>query len=980
MTDINFTNLIVLKKAMRNKFLSFFSIMIIFTISTTINSFAQQSGLITGKIVDSNTGEELIGANILLENTTIGAASDIEGNYRINSVPAGTYNLVASMIGYTRLKITGVEVKPGSTVKLDLKLVSEAYQTDEVIITAKMVLDNEASLLKNRQKSISLSDAISSEQISKTGSDDAGDAMRKVVGTSVVGGKYVYVRGLGERYSSTQLNGTELPSSDPNRKSFQLDLIPTSLLNNIVTIKTFTPDKPGNFSGGIVDIGTKSFPDKFTFKLSGGTSYNSQANLNKNFLTYNGGGTDWLGIDDGTRRIPDAFSNPDINIPSIPASRFNDEKAAVLNNVSKSFNSTMDNTRSAAPVNSSFAISIGDNIPTGEVSSFGYLGSFTYKRDFNYYQGGEVGRYTLTDVNSEVLNPQLLLKDSKGVSEANWGGLFTFAYKFNPEQQIGGNVFYSKSGISTSRYMNGKWPQELGDGPGSPDYFNRVLHWVERDVSSYQLRGQHFLSDLLNTTANWSASFSKTKQDEPDFRLITDYVKFRTQDTTYTIRGSNFDDPSRYFRNLVDNRNTFNLNFAVPFVQWDGYNSKLKFGGFYQTADRNFTERIFSYLPDNSIFNEVNGELTSLFSDENNGVIDTTHLSNGKTKYTFGNTIYDRSFAKNNYKGDENIYAGYAMVELPILRNLRFIGGARYEVTDINVVSQDVTIPAGNIKGNDILPSFNLIYSLNENMNLRLAATQTLARPTFREIAPYSSKEFVNDVELQGNPNLQRTLIENYDIRWEWFLRPGEILALSVFYKNLKNPIEIAFAEGSNRSNPIVNPTNVDQATILGAEIEMRLGLDYLSNFMRNFSIGFNLSLVQSNVDIAPSELAQRQGIDPTASSTRNLQGQSPYTINVDLTYSNSEWGTVTGLYFNTFGERLSKVSANITPDVFEQPAALLNFTLNQKVIESFYMNLSVKNILNSKFREVYRYRGTDYIYQSYQTGVKYSIGISYKL
>lgn len=960
--------------------LKFLSILGLIMLLMFTDSFSQESGTISGKIVDMETGEELIGANVLLEGTTIGAAGDIEGNYLIRNISPGTYTLIASMIGYSKLTITGLELKPGSTIKLDIKLVPVAYETDEVVITARMMLDNESALLKNRQKSIQVSDAISSEQILKTGSDDAGDAMKKVVGVSVVDGKYIYVRGLGERYSSTQLNGTELPSSDPNRKSFQLDLIPTSLLDNIVTIKTFTPDKPGNFSGGIVDISTKSFPDKFTFKLSGGTSYNSQASYNNNFLTYKGGSTDWLGIDDGTRSIPNAFANPDIRIPSIPASRFNDEKAALLNDVSKSFNSVMSNTRSAAPVNSSFAISIGNNIPTGEVSSFGYLGSFTYKRDFTFYEGGEVGRYTLTDVNSEVLNPQLLLQDSKGVSETNWGGLLTFAYKFNPEQEINGDVFYSKSGISTSRFMNGKWPQELGSGTGSPDYFNRVLHWVERNVSSYQVRGRHFLPGLFNTTADWSASFSKTEQDEPDFRLVTTYVKFRPQDTTYTIRGSNFDDPSRYYRNLVDNRNTFNLNFSVPFAQWDGYNSKLKIGGMYQTADRNFTERIFSYLPDNAIFNEVNGDLSALFSDANNGIIDTTHLSNGKTKYTFGNTIYDRSFAKNNYTGNENIFAGYGMIELPLFRNLRFIGGVRYEVTDINVVSQDLSIPAGKINENDLLPSFNLIYSLNENMNLRFAATQTLARPTFREIAPYSSKEFVNDVEMQGNPNLQRTLIENYDLRWEWFLRPGEILAVSGFYKNLKNPIEIAFAEGSNRSNPIVNPTNVDRATLLGAELEMRLGLNYLVSFMRNFSLGFNLSIVHSNVDIAPSELAQRKGIDSTLSSKRNLQGQSPYTINIDLSYSNADWGTVAGFYFNTFGERLSKVSANITPDVFEQPAALINFTLNQKIIESFYMNFGIKNILNSEFKEVYRYKGTEYTYQSFQTGRKYSIGISYKL
>ncbi len=957
-----------------------FLIFLFLFLLSTGEVLSQTTGSIRGKIVDSETGEELIGVNVMLEGTSIGAASDIEGNFRIRNIPAGSYTLIASMIGYAKLIVSDVELRPGSLIEMNINLVSEAYETEEVVITARMLLDNEVSLLKNRQKSISLSDAMSSLQMSRSGSSNLGDAMSKIVGTSVVDGKYVYVRGLGERYSTTMLNGTELPSSDPNRKSFQLDLIPTQLLDNVVTIKSFTPDKPGNFSGGIIDIGTKSFPDKFTFSLSGETSYNSQVNLNNNFLTYRGSSTDWLGIDDGTRSIPDVLSNPDIVLPSKQAARFDDDKARLINDASKSFNSVMDVYPSSVPVNSNFAITIGNNIPTGDNSSFGFLGSFTYKREFTSYENGTVGRYTLADVNSNELNPQLLLNDSKGEAEAGWGGLLTFAYKFNPGQILSGNVFYSKSGISTARKMAGKWPQELGMGEGSPDYFNRVLNWTERNITSYQLRGQHFLSGIFKMTADWSASLSRTQQDEPDFRLITSYVKYRTQDTTYTIRGSNFDDPSRYYRKLVDNNKSFNLNFSIPFSQWAGYNGKVKFGGFYQASDRVFNERIFSYIPDNTKFNEVNGDLASLFSNENNGITDTTHLSNGKTKYDFGNTVYDRSFPRNNYTGNQKIYAGYMMIELPLFKSFRFVGGVRYETTGINVVSNDATIAPGSIDEQDWLPSFNLIYSLKENMNLRFAGTQTLARPTFREIAPYSNKEFVNDVEYRGNPDLQRTLIQNLDVRWEWFMRPGEIVALSIFYKKMKDPIEIAFAEGSTRSNPIVIPVNVNSAVLLGAEIEMRIGLDYLSKHLSNFNLGFNLSLVHSSVDLAASELAQRQTIDPTVSTTRQLQGQSPYTLNIDFAYTNQTTGTIAGLYFNNSGERLSKVSANVTPDVFEQPVSMLNFTLSQKIINSFFLKIGIKNILNSEFKEVYRYKDRDYIYQSYKTGVKYSIGINYKL
>jgi TonB-dependent receptor len=504
-----------------------------------------------------------------------------------------------------------------------------------------------------------------------------------------------------------------------------------------------------------------------------------------------------------------------------------------------------------------------------------------------------------------------------------------------------------------------------------------VLEWQERDILSYQLRGGHHFNNILNSNVDWTASFATTNQVEPDRRLTTYITAPNPQGgVSYTISGSNFDNPSRYFRELKDNTNTFTLNIAVPFAQWNGFNSKFKFGGMYQKLDRTFQERIFTYNAKDVIFNTVDGDVGFQFLDENNGIIDT--LSNGKP--VFGNTVFDRSFLKNNYDGDQKIYAAYGMVDLPITRSLRFVGGARFETTDMVVISKDPTIEDSKIDKQDILPSLSLIYQLSENMNLRLAGTQTLARPNFREIAPYSSKEFVNGEELVGNINLDRTLIQNYDLRWEWFLRPGEIFAVSVFYKDLQNPIERAFADGSSASNKIITFINVDRAQILGAEFEARLGLDYLLDELNYFSLGFNLSLVNSTIDIPQTELNNRLAMDPSSETTRQLQGQSPYMINVDLTFSKPEWGTVAGFYYNTFGERLSTVSANLTPDVFEQPANLLNFTLSQQMFEYFYLNFSVKNLLDAAVKEVYKYKGNDFVYQSYKIGRKISIGISYKI
>ena len=957
------------------KFLTTTFLMMLLTISVE----AQESGSLYGKVVDQSNGESLIGVNLFLQGTTLGAASDLDGNYTIKSIPAGSYTLVASMIGYSKITVTDVQIKNGSALKLDISLKSEAFETEEVLVTAKMLLDNEAGLLKNRQKSSTISDVISSEQISRSGSSDAGDALKKVVGSTVVDGKYVFVRGLGDRYSNTQLNGVELPSSDPNKKSFQLDLVPTNLLDNIVTVKTFTPDRPGNFSGGIVDIGTKSYPEKFSLKISGSSNYNSQTTGNNNYLTYSGGSNDWLGVDDGTRSVPELLSNFDTKIPVKQEARFDTEKAELLNSYSKSFNGTMNTKKGTAPVNQNLSLSVGDQLSFGGDSKLGYMGSLTYSRNFSFYENGTVGRYTVSDLGADDLNTQLLVNDTKGSSEANIGGLATLSYNLNNNQQIGANVFYSKSGISTSRSQSGIWPQEFGNEDNAPIFNNLAMSWIERDILNYQIRGQHFISELFNTSIDWTASFSNTSQDEPDYRLLSySAQQLGNGSTNYIIVGSGFDAPSRYFRYLEESSQNYGLNFSVPFNQWEGLGSKIKFGVAYQNIDRNFKERIFVYDASNQLFNQLGGNIDQFFAEENIGISSVDTLSGGNYRYNFANVIRDNSRLRNNYTGDMQVFATYGMVELPIFSDLKFIGGARLETTDLTLLSADSTFENGRIDKRDLLPSLNLIYSLTENMNVRVSATQTLARPNFREIAPYSTKEFVNDVELQGNPELERTLINNYDLRWEWFTNPGEVLAISGFYKNLKNPIELSYAQGSSASNSIVQYKNVENATIAGLEFELRLGLGQIIDELSNFYIGSNLSLIHSNIDIAESELASRLAIDSSASTSRVLQGQSPYVLNLDLTYINNDWGTVAGLYFNTFGERLSKVSANVNPDVFEQPAPMLNFTLSQKLIYNFTMNVGIKNLLNSTYKEVARFKDKDYTFYEYKSGITYSLGVSY--
>lgn len=926
-----------------------------------------QSGKITGTVIDTETGEPVIGCNILIEGTSMGAAADINGSYVINNVPAGTYSLRFSSIGYAKSTVTEVEVKENELTKIDILLQVESFETEEVVVTAKLLENNEASLLVKRQKSSSISDAISAEAISRSGSSNAADAMTKVTGASVVGGKYVYIRGLGDRYSSTQLNGTELPSADPDKKSFNLDLFPSSLLDNLVTIKSFTPDKSGSFTGGLVDVTTKNYPEKLTIDFSASGSYNT-ATGNNEFLTYSGGNKDWLGFDDGARSIPSALTDPSIAIPSPNAARRDREQALELDRLTKSFNPEMAPSRSAAPVNSSYSFSAGDQINLLG-SPLGYTASLSYSRNYNFYDDGQVGRWQLSGNanDAENLNNYMLLNDVKASDEVLWGGLINLAYKPAGNHDISFRYLYTQSGESTSRYQAGEWSDQLGS---TPVYETRSLLYTERNLQTYQFGGEHFFEDLLGSTIDWTASFSNTKQDEPDLRFFSnDYVYDEdNEEYYYSINKNSYNEPTRFFRNLNEENQNFKLNVSVPFKQWNGFQSKLKLGGGITKVNRDFRERRFELRRSTANYT---GDPADYFTNQT-GIVDST---NGR--YLFGTYLFDASTLRSNYDGSQNINAIYAMLELPVFGNLKLIGGARYETTEMEVTSHDTTSPAASLDDKDILPAASLIYQLSDNMNLRFSYGKTIARPSFRELAPFRSFEFLGDFIFSGNADLERTLVDNFDIRWEWFTRPGELYAVSFFYKDFTNPIERAF----NPTTELVSYQNVSRGFTYGAEFEIRKRLDIIGDLFSNFFVNANFSFVKSQVDIPDDEYdILIKPNDPNAEKNRPLFGQSPYIVNLELAYVDYESGTSAALLYNIFGERLSEVTLGVTPDVYEQPRGMLDFTLSQKIGYGFGVKLSAKNILNSKIEKTIDFNNTEYVFHSYTPGRNFSLGVSYSL
>jgi len=947
-------------------------IFLIILILTTISVFGQGSGKIIGLVVDADLGSSLIGVNVLVEGTMQGSATDLDGKFVIPQLSEGKHNLIVSMIGFTRQVITGIEVKQNEVTKIEVVLQTESFETEEVVVAAKSVMNTEASLLSKRQKSIDVSDAISSEQFSKTGAGNAADAAKQIVGATVVNGKDVFVRGLGDRYTSTNLNGAQIPSANPYKRSGSIDIIPSNLIDNIQAVKSFSADKPGDFSGGAVDIKTKDFPEQFNLTISASTKYNSAISFNENGLSSNGSSTDWLGFDDGARALPSIIGN-ETWISDVGVAQRNDEMAQKIDDVTKAFNSEMSPIKSAAPLNQSYSLSVGNQYELlGK--QIGLIGSVSYKNENSGYINGQLNRWDrgVADPNKKQLDTNFAMTDTKSISEVSIGGLFKASMKLNHANTISFNYLYNQNNESTSRFVNGKYPYDID---ASWNYQARTILYNERNLSSYQLEGNHAFESLGDLKFEWLTSSMTSNQFDPDSRSFYNY---ETNTGVFGVK-TNLP-PERYFRETEESQDRLALNLSYPFQIWANRISTIKFGGAYSNIDRSFSERRFVYNPVTSvgtILRNEEGDIDALFSNEYLGWTSQDTLNNGITLNRFSLYLNETDQTSSNYNGKNEVLAYYGLVDLPVLSSLRVILGARYESTDMKVVSAKETIEDAIINTNAILPSLSVIFNPIQNMNFRISYGRTLARPSFREISPFQNYEFNGGDTYVGNPELQRTLIDNIDLRWEWFTNPGEVLSVSVFAKKFTNPVELKIVDAPNK---VMSWTNVDQAQVYGLEFETRTRLDFLSNSTNNFQFGGNFSLIYSKVDIDATELTSLRIYEPNTKSTRQFQGQSPYIVNLYLDYENSDLGFTSSIYYNVYGKRLASVGSLGTPDVFETPTNLLNFTTTKSLIANLMLKIQVENILNASNEKIQEFKGNTYIYSSYLRGRSLSVGLSYKI
>lgn len=947
-------------------------------------------GKIRGTVLDGSTGETLVGVNVVIKGTSIGSTTDLDGRFSIG-VSSGNYDLEVSYISYQTLNINSVNVVENEAVVLNnLKLKESKQNLTEVVITAKAVRSSETAIMIMKKKSPSIMDGISWDKMQMTGDGTAVEAAKRITGVSIEGGKYVYVRGLGDRYSKTTLNQMDIPGLDPDRNSLQMDIFPTNLIDNIVVSKNFTADLPADFTGGLMNVETKDFPEEKILNVSFSAAYNPHMHFNSDYLRYAGGKTDFLGFDDGTRALPDLARSNVIPTPVSGASKDD------VNNFVKSFNPNLGALRKNSFMDYSASFSIGNQINLKKKNSessnspkLGYIFSLSYKADQKYFDDvvyGEYQRYI--DPNLYEMRYATIQSGQVGEKSVLIGLLGGLAYKTD----------YSKIRLTAIRLQNGISKAGIfnikndGQAVGQSGYnaISNNLEYNQRSMTNLMLNGTHLLKKS-GWEIDWRVSPTFSTSNDPDIRK-TAFTYTSNGDITFSAgAGGN---PSRIWRSL----NEFNSSAKVDITKKYKINNtdgKLKFGVSHNYKNRNYEILFFDI--------QFFGAQSFWASTDANQVLNPANIYPNKP-----NSIYYQSGNSNpnsnTYKSNVNNIAFYLSDEMVILHKLKAIIGLRAENYVQRHTGRDQSFASGDIVNGrnldnekvlsslDFFPTANLIYSLNDEQNFRFSYSRTIARPSFKELSfaqiidPISNRIFngslFNYDDWDGN--LTETRIDNIDLRWELFQNQGQLFSVSGFYKKFDNPIELVRIPEQQTSSEY-QPRNVGNGFLYGAEFEFRKKLDVISPVLSNFNVSSNFTWVYSQINMTDAEFNSRSAYLKNGESiekTRKMAGQSPYVINAGITYENYEKGLNIGAYYNVKGASLYIVGAGLFPDIYQEPFQSLNFSVNKKIGKNrkTVVDFKVSNILNDNKEILYHsYKAENQIFESKSLGTTFSLGLSHK-
>ncbi|BAV06006.1 TonB-dependent receptor [Filimonas lacunae] len=1037
----------------------------------TLNRHITGKITVTGQIKDAATKQPLPGVDVMVQGSRMSTVTAADGTYTV-LVKDSSSVLVFSIVGYESRFISA-----GKNVAVVFMTADDKALTG-VVVGARRKINTEVALLNERKNAAIVSDGISAQQIERTASITTTQALQRVSGVTITDDKYVAIRGLGDRSVIGQLNGVRLASSDPDRSTIPLDLVPASLLDNITIFKTVTPDKPADAAAGIVELKTKSIPERQTLSITAQVGMNTQTGGKVNSFYNSDMG--FLGGKVKNKDLSADFRNLSTQYPhglgdiqaKIAASRNNPELLAEANRVNgimHQLDPVLTTRYKTAPTNQVYSVTYGNSLKVFQKHQLGIIAGINYySRTTDIYQG-ELTQWSLYQGaltgNSAIYNPLVIpsyvtpnninlgkylgYKENTGTQTLNYGFLGGVAYRFNSQHEISIQYLGSRGAETKATHLAGAY--EYIALPGGISSTTYSLRQTYRTLNTFNLQGEHKLfKGNFTPRLSYNLASSSSSQNDPDFRFanLADYMprgggsysvpvpglpdKIVGTEHLYSLVSGYVNgygpygiiqaDPNgRRFRKLNEDNYNYKADVTIPF-KTGKLRQEFKTGVNYLHRKRNYSENVL-YLPGSNYSNTgalpiyaVNGNLDRLVGYDRIGIhLPSSYNEEGAPRV--GGYLYNTQKSPNNYKGYFETRAFYGMMDMHLTEKLRLTGGVRFEMTDIKAavdtsnVFLDASVTTTDASGNKVnlvytepnsvykvdyepFYSANLTYTLNSNMNFRLGYNNSLARPELRELTNVFDFDPFQFALVVGNPNLKNQKTTNYDFRWEWFPAPGEVLAVSTFYKEIENQLTKVFKQNSTGLNarfpefPAIEFQNdPNKGKVYGIELEVVKNLGLLSPALRNFFLGSNLLLAQSDIKKTAERLASSRAIDRRSPANSPLFEQAPYSVNVYINYSNKKRGTDITATFNMVGERLIQVNLDGTPDLYSRPQPVLDLVFTQQLFKRIQLKGFAKNILDKPYQEVYanpgtggKFYGKQYIRRSYNRGTEMMLGLTYTL
>lgn len=881
------------------------------------------TGRIVGRVVDSETGRGIPDAGVQVVGTTLGTATAIDGQYSIGRVPSGTITIQVRRLGYQPKTVTGLQLAGGGVLEQDVSLSPAVARVEALVVTATAERGSVESALDAQRNASQIVSSVTAEQISRSPDANAAQAVQRVSGVSVQDGKYILVRGLGERYTTTSLNGSRVPSPEPERKVVPLDLFPSGLIQSVTTSKTFTPNLPGDFSGAHVDIRTREFPAdrQVTYGLSIGAA---QGTFGKRVPYAPGVGGEMFALAGEERSLPDSLR---------AAGDLQSSTQTQRNSFINSFRNVWRAGNRDARPNMSARMSVGGTDPVfGQ--RIGYLLSATYS--YSQDSRDDAVRALMGPGNREINR----FSGPNSGESVLLGGLMNLSALIAGHSRVSFNGMYNRSADNDVRIERG-----VVEETGLPMEL-QAMTYTQRSVWSSQFTGEH---QNGRHAIDWAVTGSAVSRAQPDKSELA-YVLDSLDGVERKLWSFGGEGAVRTFADLdeksIEGKGSYRLEFGSMDRRY-----AIKVGGLGRGTTRDVDTRVFA--------------IAAFQMEDSVRALPPEVLFGGRFTAPDSNALTVRTMAQGgSYTADDGLYAGFMMAEVPLSPVFKLIGGARverYEAT-VRAVSTNNERSRVPLAYTDLLPALALNIRPTESHTLRLSVSRTLARPEYREIVGLRTRDASISADQVGNPDLKRTLIDNADIRYEYYPRSGEVLSAAVFAKRFQDPIERVNRVSSNKA--IVTWVNAEGARNYGVELEARKDLDFIADMLQRFTVFTSLTLMQSEIELGPTA---------ATNANRAMVGQSPYVVNAGLTWTSpSRAGSATILY-NRVGTRIAEAGETPFPDAEELARDVLDLSVRWPVGAGLTARLDAKNLLDAP----YELRQGTVIRERYTVGRALQIGLT---